>query len=129
MSYSKDELIQYRIKRAEESLEEAKLLATDDHWNSVINRLYYSCYYIISALLTKYGLSAKTRNGVKILFNKHFIKTAKVDKSLGNLFSELFNKRQEGDYLDFLQFEQEQIQPLISKTETFLTKIKKLTLA
>lgn len=129
MNYSKNELIQYRINRAEESLEEAKLLANDEYWNSTINRLYYCCYYIISALLVAHGLDAKTHNGVKTLFNRHFVKTGTVDKSLGTLFSELFNKRQEGDYLDFIQFERDQIQPLISKTETFLTKIKKLTLA
>lgn len=129
MNYSKDELIQYRTERAEESLEEAKLLARENHWNSVINRLYYCCYYIISALLVSNDLDAKTHNGVKVLFNRHFVKTNKIDRSLGSFFSELFNKRQEGDYLDFLYFDQNHIQPLIPKTETFLNKIKELIFA
>ena len=41
MSYSELDLINYRLERAKESLEEAKILAQAGHWNTVVNRLYY----------------------------------------------------------------------------------------
>ena len=44
MNHSKEELVTYRTKRAEESLEEAKLLAEKEHWNTAINRFYYACF-------------------------------------------------------------------------------------
>jgi len=39
MKYSKDDLIQYRINRAMVSFKEAKILAENNYWNTVINRL------------------------------------------------------------------------------------------
>ena len=53
---TKQDYISYRINSAKETLEAARLLAENKHWNSAINRLYYSCFYIISALLYKYKL-------------------------------------------------------------------------
>ena len=38
-------LIQYRIERAEETIEEASLLSKESHFNAAINRLYYACFY------------------------------------------------------------------------------------
>jgi uncharacterized protein (UPF0332 family) len=47
----KQDYIDYRIASAKETLKAARLLADNLHWNSVINRLYYVCFYAISALL------------------------------------------------------------------------------
>ena len=44
-------LISYRLKRAKEVFEEAEQIAKMGHWNSSVNRLYYSCFYAVSALL------------------------------------------------------------------------------
>ena len=51
MSYSRKELANYRISRAFESIEEADLLAKNEHWNTTANRLYYACFYAASAFL------------------------------------------------------------------------------
>ena len=40
---NRDDYIQYRFRRAGESYEEALILAERERWNTVINRLYYSC--------------------------------------------------------------------------------------
>lgn len=50
---SRDEYIRYRFQRAEESFEEALILAKEHRWNAVINRLYYACFYAVIALLIK----------------------------------------------------------------------------
>lgn len=54
------DLIKYRIARASETLAEAKLMAKSGHWNTCINRLYYSCFYSVNALLIKHILFRKT---------------------------------------------------------------------
>jgi len=45
MSYSKEELANYRIERAQEAIEEARLLAAENYWNTAVSRLYYACFY------------------------------------------------------------------------------------
>ena len=102
MKRSTEDLINYRIQRAYESLEEAKILSKAEHWNTVANRLYYSGFYIVNALFSKNGLTASTHSGVKSEFHKLFIKTGIFDKSIGQHYSRLFDLRQEGDYQDFI---------------------------
>jgi uncharacterized protein (UPF0332 family) len=59
------EYIDYRLNQAKETLEAARSLARDKYWNSVINRLYYSCFYAISALLYSRDINAKSNSGSK----------------------------------------------------------------
>jgi hypothetical protein len=37
----KDDLIQYRLDRAQETYDEAVLMKRERHWNTCANRLYY----------------------------------------------------------------------------------------
>jgi len=50
-------LIAYRLERARESLEEAKILLERGYGNTFVNRLYYACFYAVSSLLLSRGLS------------------------------------------------------------------------
>jgi len=52
---SKQEYLEYRIRTAKETLDAARSLARDGHWNSVINRLYYTCFYAIDAASVSAG--------------------------------------------------------------------------
>ena len=56
-------LIHYRLDRAQESLDDARLLAEAERWNACVNRLYYSCFYAVSALLVRDGLSSSRHMG------------------------------------------------------------------
>lgn len=53
MTYSTDDLIKYRIDRSLETYREAKTMTDNKFWNAAVNRIYYSCYYVVSALLLK----------------------------------------------------------------------------
>ena len=126
MSDYKADYIAYRLTKATEALNDAKLLAANDSWNACMNRLYYSCFYAVSALLLKNQMSTQTHAGLKTQFNLHFIKTGIVDKDLGSLFTKLFNWRQKGDYGDLFDFEKENVEPLIQPAEEFIATIADL---
>jgi len=118
--------ISYRINSAKETLDAARLLADNQYWNSAINRLYYSCFYVISALLYKYDISANSHAGLKHQFTLHFIKTGLIDKELGRVFVELADWRQKGDYGDFYDFDKEKTMPLFKPVETLIVAIESL---
>jgi uncharacterized protein (UPF0332 family) len=122
----KQEYINYRVKTAKETLNAARSLAKDGYWNSVINRLYYVCFYAISALLYKYDLSPRSHSGIKHQFTLHFIKTGLIDKKLARVYVELFDYRQEGDYADFVDFDKDKTMPLFGPVEELLQKIENL---
>jgi len=114
----------YRLQRASDTLNDARLLAEHGSWNSSINRLYYACFYAVSALLYYHSIEAKTHKGVRIKFMGEFIKTGLFNKDFGKLYSDLFDWRQEGDYSDFVSFDKDLILPLIKKSEEFIFTIK-----
>ena len=116
-------LIQYRISRANETYQEAILLSKENHWNAVANRPYYSCFYIVSALLLKNEMSFSSHNGQKRVFHQSFVKTGKVSIETGRIYSRLFNLRQEGDYIDFKRLEQNEIEPFMSDARHFINDI------
>jgi len=124
MNYSKEDLIKYRTAKAFETLEVAKHLAKGNYWNSVANRLYYSCFYIILAVFVKEGINATTHAGVRTQLGKNFVKPQRLSIENGRFYSNLFDKRQESDYQDFVVFTAEEIFPLISETESFLNLVK-----
>ena len=120
-----DDYIKYRFLRAEESLEEALILADNERWNAVINRLYYSCFYAVIALLLKNNIETQTHDGARIQFGLHFIKTGIIDKSYGKVFTKLFDYRQKGDYGDLFDYDEKITKPLIEQVKGFVNEIKK----
>jgi len=124
MTKDQNDYINDRLQRASDTLNDAKLLAENDRWNSSINRLYYASFYAVSALLYYHSIETKTHKGVRIKFMSEFIKTGLFDKDFGKLYSDLFDWRQEGDYSDFVTFDKDLTIPLIIKSEEFLSMIK-----
>lgn len=126
MSGSIEDLVRYRIERAYETLADARLLADSGRWNSCINRLYYASFYSVNALLLKNNYLTHTHNGCKSKFHSEFVKTGLISKDFGKLYSDLFDWRQEGDYADFVSFEQATVIPLLEQTEDLIKEIEKL---
>ena len=123
MNFDLDGLIKERIRKAKDTLEAARLLASENHWNSAINRLYYGAFYAVLALLAKMNARTSTHSGAKSEFYRLFIKTGKIDRKYGELYTDLFSKRQEGDYEDFLNFTSEDVIPLVPRVEEFVEMI------
>lgn len=116
----------YRMTRAKETLEDARILANAGRWNACVNRRYYACFHAVSALLVRHGLSSSKHTGVRSLFNRHYVKTGKIPKNLARIYNDLFERRQEGDYIDFVRFQELQVLPWISKAEQLIEHITRL---
>ena len=123
MSYDKGDLVQYRLEKAQSTFQEAKALAAQSFWSGVANRLYYSSFYAVIALLAMNEITARTHNGVRSAFFKFYIKSGILDKKYSVLYSNLMRKRQENDYADFQDFVGEDVLPLIDETEEFISKV------
>ncbi len=122
---NREDYIKYRLHRAEDALEDALILSEKDKWNTVVNRLYYACFYAVIALLLKNGIETRSHDGVRTQFGLHFIKTGVIDKQQGKLFSKLFDFRQKGDYGDLFDYDEVTVKPLIDKVREFIEELKR----
>jgi len=126
MSGNISDLVEYRKSRALETILEAKTMIDNKFWNAAINRIYYACYYMVCSLLIKYSLEVSSHKGVRLLFGLHFVQTGLISKQDGRFFSVLFDKRQTGDYDDFIIYSEEETKIIYHKAEEFLNKVKHL---
>lgn len=124
MTGEKEELVKYRLQRAIDTLEDAKILADNQRWNSAINRLYYASYYAVTALLLDADLFTSTHNGVKSNFTEQFIKTNILEKGYGKMYSQLFTWRQKGDYDDLFDFTEDKVMPYFEPVTDFIKFIE-----
>lgn len=117
--------IQNRIETAYKTLDAAKVLAENGFWNSAVNRLYYSLFYAVNAILVKHEIITQSHSGVKSQFSLHFIKTGKLDKKYGKLLAELYDWRQKGDYEILFDYDAESVLPLFDLVLEMIKQIEK----
>ena len=119
-------IVEYRLNRAKETIEEAQEAFELCRWNLVANRLYYALFYACSALLISKGHNASTHIGVKALINQHFVKNKILLTEEGRLLSMLFAMRQTGDYDDFYDQTRDDVEPLMPLTIELVEKISEI---
>jgi hypothetical protein len=119
-------LVGYRLERAEEAIQEAGMLLNGGHVNTCVNRLYYACFYAVSAALLCKGLSTSRHSHLRSLLHRDFVKTGLVDEKMGNHFDTLFDSRQEGDYADLAEFDIEDVRAWFEPTRQFVNHFKNL---
>ena len=123
---SREALVQYRLERAEETLKEVEILAHEAHYNAAANRLYYACFYAVTALLVANGHSTQSHAGAKTLFGLHFVSKGILSNEYGKTFSRLFEIRHSGDYDDFVYCDKDMIDEYLPKATDFINAIKNL---
>lgn len=121
----KKDLARYRLKQADESLDEAEfLLKGKKNPRSVINRAYYAMFYSVLALLIFEPYSSSKHSGVLSYFNSRFIKKKVLPEKLGESINTAFELRQRGDYREYVELTYEQVEPFIQKAKEFVDGVR-----
>jgi len=126
MAIDTETLIKYRIARSKETIAEAANAIDNNFWFNAENRIYYAMFYIVSALAVKNGFSTSKHAQLLGWFNKNFIMTGIVPTKYGKIYQLAFNKRQKGDYEDFLSFEKDEVGEDYQNMLEFIGAIEKL---
>jgi hypothetical protein len=119
-------LIEYRMERARETIDEAKIMFDAGRINAYVNRLYYACFYAVSALLLTRNFSTSKHGYLRSLMHREFVKTGLIPKNIGKHFDLLFDNRHKGDYDDFVRFKAEDVAGWLEPTKQFVDYIDRL---
>jgi uncharacterized protein len=121
-------LVRYRLDRSNEALDEAVLLLGSGHANTFVNRLYYACFYAVSALLLAKGLASTRHSGVRMFLHQHIVKPGLLDIPRGQIYDKLYDNRQRGDYADLTRFEVQEVRPWLDEARAFAGDVEALIL-
>lgn len=118
-------LIKYRLKEAEDSIDEAKVLLKEGmSLRAVMNRLYYAMFYAVLALLQEKQIGTSKHTGAISLFDREFIKSGIFDKELSKTLHRAFELRQKGDYMEAVEIANEDVDEIFPKAIDFISKTK-----
>lgn len=88
-----------------------------------VNRAYYACFYALSAVLMKKGLSYKKHSGVRAALHTQLIRPRVIDEIHGKYYDLLFESRQRGDYQWLVEFSEEEATEMIEHARAFVREI------
>jgi len=126
MEFDKSALINYRLQRCDETIKDAQIAVDNNRLHNAENRIYYAIFYVVSTLAIKYDFSTSKHLQLLGWFNKNFIKTKRVSAKVSKIYKKAFEKRQSGDYDDFITFSKEEVEEDFNDMTTFCEEIKKL---
>jgi uncharacterized protein (UPF0332 family) len=123
----KQTLLYYRLKQAEETLEDAqKMLATLMSPRSIINRAYYAVFYSVLAIFLQYDINPKTskHSGVIAILDKDLVHAGKLETRFSKMAHKLFEARQVCDYKELVEVSYEDAKKCVAMAAEFITEIK-----
>ena len=118
------DIIRYRIDNAQNTLSEVVSHIQNGFYNTAANRMYYACYYAVSALLIAHGINSRSHDGVKQMFGLHFIQTGVFPSYYGKNYSLLFDERRTGDYEDLFNHDEKSVADLYPKAKEIVFAVK-----
>lgn len=101
MEGSVKELALYRIERAKEMLLAAEENIPIRQYRTSLNRSYYAVFHAMRAANCLVGFDSSKHSGVIAFFNKEYLKTDKVERSLSEIIKGSSYLREKSDYDDF----------------------------
>jgi uncharacterized protein (UPF0332 family) len=88
---TREAIVRYRIDNALNTLNEIQILIDNELWNTAVSRLYYACYYAVSALLISIGVETHSHSAVRTMLSMHYTKTGKLSISHSKFYADLFS--------------------------------------
>ena len=119
-------LVTLELKKAHETFEEIGILTAANKWSGAANRLYYSVFHAISALLLHDGHSVNTHNGSHAFFHLHYIKTGILPVEYGRLYNQLQTMREESDYNCVYDVNPDELKDRIGPAHNLIEKIEEI---
>ncbi len=120
------DLAEYRMTNAIKTIAEVDVLVQNRLWNIAVNRLYYACFYAVSALLINSDVSTRTHAGAIKMLGLHFINKSIISDEAGSFYTKLFTMRHKGDYEDFIDYEESDVVDLILPAKNFINQVQEL---
>ena len=93
-----EQLLNYRMTQARETLREAEILLAASAVRGTFNRAYYAMFYALTALLATKGLSTSKHSGTLALFDREFVKPGVFPPKYSRVVRMAFERRQRYDY-------------------------------
>ncbi len=116
-------MVDFEKEKALRTFDEIAKLKEIGLWNNIANRLYYSAFHAVSALLISSGHSVGTHQGAVVQLNQFYVKTGLISQQEGSFYSQLQALRERADYNCTYYATESDITPRIEETRLFINHV------
>jgi len=114
------------MERARKVLAAAQRDYQADDMESAMSRVYYACFHALSAVLVTRKLVFSRHAGVRAALHQLLVKTGRIDAALGRFYDEVFEARQEADYVMGASFDTETVAECIAGADQFIDVMQRI---
>jgi len=118
------DLVQHRFEKAKKTFGEIHILVQNNFCNNAVSRLYYACFYAVSALLLQKNIQAKTHAGARQMFGLHYVDKGLIPSESGRFYTKIFDLRHDGDYDDYIDYDREDVLALMQPAKELMNQIQ-----
>lgn len=109
MQHEKETLCRYRLERAKEDLEAARVNHSSGLFKAAVNRSYYAIFHSIRAVNILDGFDASKHSSVIAHFNQYYVHTGEFEREIYKIIDGAYRMREKCDYSDFSLFQKKSL--------------------
>ena len=117
-------MVRLEYEKAERFFTQADRNAEIKEWDVVANRIYYSVFHAVVALLIHDQRKVGTHRGAVMMFGQYYVRTGIFSADMGRLYSQLQTMREKADYSCDWSCTEDVIMPMKEKARHMLLSIK-----
>ena len=117
-------IVTLELERVTKTLTEMEVQRQNGLWGMVANRLYYSLFHAVSALLVSDEREVGSHKGAAIRFHQYYVRTGIFTVDEGSFYSQMETLREKADYNCFFQVSESDIKACIEPTRQLIEKVK-----
>lgn len=120
MTPEREALARHRMARARETFAAAGNLLATGSFAAPANRYYYAAFHAARAVLAAAELQAAGYKGTIINFQRHFVKSGRIEMETAKALPRAFQLRQQADYDDFAEITAARVEGAQAEVAVFL---------
>ena len=117
------ELVEFRFKKAKETLKTAETLLQSGEYDFSLNRSYYAVFHAIRAVNAIDGFDSSKHSGVISFFNQNHVKNGDFPKEISKIIKVASEFREQADYEDFFAAGKEDAEESLKNAAFFVKSI------
>ncbi|MDR0822887.1 MAG: HEPN domain-containing protein [Endomicrobium sp.] len=123
----KDDLKNIAIEKSDTALKSAEINIENNMLETALNRIYYSIFYIVSALAYKHDFSTSKHSRLMGWFNQKFVHEDKIfSQEIAKTYGDAFEYRQKSDYNFLYVPTVQEVKHILADVKEFIENIKKV---
>jgi len=114
------------MEKADQAMASARQVLGSGDVGLATNRVYYACFYALSAVLLQRRLKFVKHSGIRAALHQHLVKPGILPPELGRFYDTAFSERQEADYNAMADFDADIVAQRIQDAHHFLSVMRQL---